>query len=352
MPELLRQQVAAATAAGLPLRIRGGGSKDFYGQSLEGDVLDTRACQGIVAYEPAELVLSARCGTPLRDIEALLARHGQMLGFEPPHFGPDATLGGCIATGLSGPRRATAGAVRDFVLGVKLMDGKGQILAFGGQVMKNVAGYDVSRALAGSLGILGLILETSIKVLPVPAASATLVFDCDQQQALTHMNTWAAAPLPISASAWHAGQLRVRLAGAHAAVKAARQKLGGQLIDAETANSWWADLREQRLAFFAGDSALWRLSVPSMSAALDLPGEQLIEWGGALRWWKTAADATTVRACATAGHATLFRADATTRAQTQVFTPLAPTLMQIHRALKAKFDPAGIFNRGRMYPDL
>jgi len=363
MPDDLQRRVAEAAAKGSPLCIRGSGSKDFYGHAAVGEVLDTRAYRGIVDYEPTELVLTARCGTPLTEIEQLLAQHGQMLAFEPPHFGPGATLGGCIAAGLSGPRRQAAGSVRDFVLGAKLLNGRAQILSFGGQVMKNVAGYDLSRALVGSLGILGVILEVSVKVLPQPAAGVTLQFDLDESSALQALNRWSGQPLPITASAWHAGHLRLRLAGAGAAVKAAQEKLGGERIDAGAANAYWLSLREQRHEFFGmgtestettDQTPLWRLSVPDSSAPCRLPGEQLIEWGGALRWWKTLATPQEVRSVSlrAQGHATLFRAAAPLRASTDVFEPLAPALAQIHRKLKTEFDPAGIFNRGRLYANL
>ena len=205
-----------ASEARTPLRLRGGGSKDFYGQRLDGEVLDTRAYRGIVDYDPTELVITARCGTPLAEIESALADKGQLLAFEPPHFGDAATLGGCIAAGLSGPRRAAAGAVRDFVLGATLMNARGEVLRFGGRVMKNVAGYDVSRLLAGSLGTLGLIVDISLKVLPNPPAEATLSFEMEQATALRKLNEWAGKPLPISASAWRGGTLGVRLSGAAA----------------------------------------------------------------------------------------------------------------------------------------
>jgi glycolate oxidase FAD binding subunit len=336
--------------SGSPLRIRGGGTKDWYGQRLEGDVLDTRAYTGIVDYEPTELVITARCGTPLADIEAALAERGQMLAFEPPQFGTGATLGGAIASGLSGPRRAHSGAVRDFVLGCKLMDGKGDVLSFGGQVMKNVAGYDVSRLLAGSLGTLGLLLDVSVKVLPRAPREATLVFDgVAEIDAIRRLNEWAGRPLPISASCWHDGVLTVRLSGAHAAVDAAIRSLGGDVMS--DCAGFWADVREQRHGFFDGDMPLWRLSVPSTVGAIVLGSAQLIEWGGAQRWLRAPGDAATadrIRATvrAAGGHATLFRGG---DKSIGVFQPLAPAVARIHARLKAGFDPAGIFNPGRMF---
>ena len=353
------ERIRAASAARTPLVIRAGGSKDFYGNATAGEVLDPRAHRGIVAYEPTELVATVRCGTPLAEFEAALAERGQLLSFEPPHFGPQATVGGCVAAGLAGPRRASygplSGAVRDLVLGATLMNGKGELLRFGGTVMKNVAGYDVARALAGSLGTLGLIVEVSLKVLPKPAAEATVRLGLDETTALRKMNEWGGQPLPVSATAWCDGRLTVRLSGARAAVDAARARLGGALVDGDEAAAYWRGVREQTDAYFAGDTPLWRLSVPSTAAPLGLSAEadgaQLIEWGGAQRWLRTNAAAGLVRARAEAlgGHATLFR---TAGERVGVFHPLAPAIATIHQRLKREFDPAGIFNRGRMYPDL
>jgi len=349
--EKLSEAVREAGRSKRALRLRGGGTKDFYGQALEGEVHDTRGYNGIVAYEPSELVITARCGTTLADIETAMSGHGQLLAFEPPHFGDGATLGGTVAAGLSGPRRQAAGALRDFVLGVKVMDGRGEVLAFGGQVMKNVAGYDVSRLMAGSLGTLGIILEVSLKALPRPAAEATLRLELPEDKAIEQLNRWGGKPMPISASAWTGGELGVRLSGAAAAVAAAQKKIGGELVDREQGERFWAGIREQTDPFFRNDAPLWRISVPSATAPLKLPGEPLIEWGGALRWLCTRADARTVRDAAkrARGHATLFRGG---DKAVGVFQPLGPALMKIHRELKREFDPQGIFNRGRMYPEL
>ena len=345
------QRIRASAASMHPFRLRGGGSKDFYGQTLEGEVFDTRAYAGIVAYEPSELVITACCGAKLTEIESAMSEHRQMLAFEPPHFGEAATLGGMVAAGLSGPRRQAAGALRDFVLGVKIMDGRGEALAFGGQVMKNVAGYDVSRLMAGSLGTLGLILEASLKALPLAAAEASLRLELPEDKAIAQLNRWGGKPLPISASAWTGGELGVRLSGAAAAVAAAREKIGGEPIDAAQAERFWAGIREQTDPFFGNDAPLWRISVPSATPPLKLQGEQMIEWGGALRWLFSNADARTVREAAmrAGGHATLFRSS---DKSVGVFQTLAPALMKIHRELKREFDPQGIFNRGRMYPEL
>ncbi|MDB5728042.1 MAG: glcE [Noviherbaspirillum sp.] len=346
-----RKRIIQASAAKAPLRIRGGGSKDWYGQDLQGEVLDTGGYRGIVSYEPTELVITARCGTPLADVEASLARHNQMLAFEPPYFGTGATIGGLVASGLSGPRRQHVGAVRDFMLGAVLMDGKGEVLHFGGQVMKNVAGYDVSRLLAGSLGTLGLLLEVSLKVLPRPVSETTLRFGLGMAEAIRRLNEWGGQPLPISASAWHNGVLIARLSGAEAAVGMAKRRMGGEEVEAD---SIWAGLREQTSDFFSLKDAgsLWRLSVPSHVPPLDLPGEQLIEWGGAQRWLKPEGDieAASIRSAAeqAGGHATLFKGG---DKRAGVFHPLAAAVEKIHRNLKHAFDPSGIFNRGRMYHD-
>lgn len=353
MEQVLRQfreRIIAASAANTPLRFRGGGSKDWYGQALQGEIFDTHGYRGIVAYDPTELVITARCGMPLVEIEAVLAENNQMLAFEPPHFSDAATVGGMVAAGLSGPRRQAVGAVRDFVLGVVLMDGKGDVLRFGGQVMKNVAGYDVSRLLTGSLGTLGLILEVSLKVLPRPFAEATLRLAMSEADAIQHLNEWGGQPHPISASVWYGGDLLVRLSGAQAAVNAAQHRIGGEAV--QNADELWMRLREQRHDFFAfgatDSRVLWRLSVPSATSSIVLPGEQLIEWGGAQRWLKSDADAVLIRSAAetASGHATLFKGG---DKEVGVFHPLAPAISKIHRNLKSAFDPSGIFNPGRMY---
>jgi glycolate oxidase FAD binding subunit len=344
--EPIQQRIRDAAERRTPLRLRGGGSKDFYGNEPRGELLDTRAYAGIVSYEPTELVLTARCGTPLSEVEDALAARGQMLAFEPPHFGPGATFGGCIAAGLSGPRRASAGALRDFVLGARLVDGRGRALSFGGQVMKNVAGYDIARLAAGSLGTLGLIAEASVKVLPLPPAELTLQREAAPAEALEAMNRWAGQPLPISGTLWHGGVLRIRLSGAEAAVRAAVRNIGGEELHG--AGAFWTQVREQRHEFFGGEQPLWRLALPSACPPLELPGATLIEWGGALRWLKSGADPRETARRA-GGHATLFRA---ARKTGGAFAPLDPVLERLHRALKSAFDPAGILNPGRMYAGL
>jgi len=347
-----QETIRAAAAAKAGLRIRGGGTKDFLGHPVEGATLDTGGHAGIVDYDPTELVITARAGTPLAEIEATMRSRGQMLAFEPPHFGAAATLGGCIAAGLSGPRRPYAGAVRDLVLGVRVIDGTGEDLTFGGRVMKNVAGFDVARLMAGALGTLGVIAEVSLKCLPLPKAEATRVLACDAVQAIRLTNEWGGRPLPLSATCHHAGRLAVRLSGAAPAVDAALAKIGGEpMADGAT---FWIGVREQTHPHFAAAAGapLWRLSVKSTAPHADLGGAQLIEWGGALRWLVAGpgTDAAKVRSWAQAqgGHATLFRA---VDKSAGVFQPLPTALRELHRRLKATFDPAGILNRGRLYPD-
>lgn len=348
----LAECIRDAAADRRPLCIRGGGSKDFYGNPPRGELLGTESLTGILEYQPSELVLSALGGTPLDDIEATLHAHGQMLAFEPPHFGPGATIGGCVAAGLAGPRRASSGpshgGVRDFVLGARLVDGSGRLLSFGGTVMKNVAGYDVSRALAGSLGILGLIAEVSVKVLPRPAVEASLRLEMDLEPALERLRHWTGQPLPLSASAWVAGCLYLRLSGSSSAVAEGRARLGGELFDGEP---FWSEVREQHHPFFAARSPLWRLALPARAPALGLGSAEFVEWHGTLRWVHSDQPAEVVRARAAelGGHATLFRGGDRSGS---VFHPLQPALLDIHRRLKAEFDPAGILNPGRLYAEL
>jgi glycolate oxidase FAD binding subunit len=351
----LRDCVRTADHERVRLRLHGGGTKDFYGEPAGGEPLDLRAVRGIVAYEPTELVVTARCGTPLAELEDALAQHRQCLPFEPPHFGAQATVGGMVAAGLSGPRRASAGAVRDFVLGAVLMNAQGELLHFGGQVMKNVAGYDVSRLLAGSLGILGPIVQVSLKVLPEPPAEATVVLQANLRDALSLMNRWAGEPLPISATAWYAGDLGVRVSGARAAVEAAVARFvtqhGAQRLEPEQATPVWTGLREQTDAFFDGEAPLWRLSVPSTAPAFEFPGRQLIEWGGALRWFRTEVDPALVRqaAATVGGSAVLFRGR---DRSCGTFPPLPAPVLELHRRIKREFDPRGIFNPGRLVAGL
>jgi glycolate oxidase FAD binding subunit len=371
----LVERVQQARAGRASLCIRGGDTKAFYGNPPRGEPLDMGSLCGISSYEPTELVVTVRAGTPLAELEAVLAEKGQCLAFEPPRFAPRAnasaagsadpaavpragTVGGMVAAGLSGPSRAAVGAVRDHVLGVTLLNGRGEVLSFGGQVMKNVAGYDVSRVIAGSLGVLGAICEVSLKVLPRAAASTTLRFEMDQASALRRLNEWAGRPLPLHASAWWQGLLVLRLSGAAAAVRAAAQSLGGEVVPPDLAAAFWDGLRDQGDEYFVNARAalddgatLWRLSLPPTAPPLTLDGEGLVEWGGAQRWLCARAPAATVRdaAAAAGGHATLFMGH---ERSAGVFAPLQSPLDRIHRELKRAFDPDGVFNPGRLYPGL
>jgi len=343
----VRARVIDAIERQAPLAIVGGGTKHFLGREVQGEPLALGDHCGVIDYHPEELVLTARAGTPLSELETLLAEQGQMFAFEPPHFGAAATLGGTIAANLSGPRRAYAGAARDFVLGTRIVNGRGEILRFGGEVMKNVAGYDLSRLVTGAMGTLGVILDISLKVLPRPRETLTLVQSLAPRAAIENLCRWAAAPLPISASCIEDEHLYVRLSGTSSALAEARVTIGGEVL--EDADTFWLEVREQRRPFFAGETPLWRISLPP-AAPLDLPGEQVIEWGGALHWLKSDAPAATIRATAAehGGHAMLFRSPARPDSP---WHPLPEPLMQLHKRIKAAMDPHDIFNRGRMYAE-
>ncbi|MGC1175958.1 glycolate oxidase subunit GlcE [Polaromonas sp.] len=358
--QLIIDQVRAAPAAGTALRIRGGGSKDFYGEPPAGELLETAPLAGITSYEPTELVVTVRAGTKLAELETVLAERGQCLPFEPPHFGPGATVGGMVAAGLSGPARASVGSVRDYVLGLTMVNGRGELLTFGGQVMKNVAGYDVSRLMAGAMGTLGLITEVSLKVLPLAPAEATLKFQMSQAQAMAQLNRWGGQPLPLNASCWvddGLPTLYLRLRGAVAAVDAACKTMGGERQDNATVAPDWTLCRDQQLPWFLarGERDLWRVSVPQTAPVLDLPEPPLVEWQGGLRWVRaTPDDGPRLReiAARAGGHATLFIAGGASQIRAERrFDALKPPLDRIHRQLKNEFDPAGIFNRGRLYPE-
>ena len=381
LTEPLSARIRTAADDGTPLAIAGGGTKDFLGRITQAERFDVSTHRGIVTYEPTELVLSARGGTPLAEVNAVLAEKGQTLAFEPPAFGEAATIGGAVAAGLSGPARPYAGAARDFVLGTRVLNGRGEALRFGGEVMKNVAGYDVSRLMTGAFGTLGVLLEVSLKVLPRPARVRTLAFETSAEEAIARCNAWAAKPLPITGACHHDGRLYVRLAGTEGGIAAAADALGGEtgggetvgggIIDGETIDGGtlgsetsdgetgggegldggllWTALGEQTLPFFTRDGPpLWRVSAPPGAAALGIGGDCLIDWGGAQRWLRTDAPAAEVRAAAerAGGHATLFRGGDRTDA---VFHPPAPAVLKLHERIKAAFDPAGILNPGRMY---
>lgn len=345
---LLQERIRAAADSGEPLRINGSGSKQHCLPPVRGAPLDVSGYRGIVEYDPAELVITARAGTPITELEQELAARGQMLGFEPPRFGPGATLGGTVASGLSGPRRPFAGAVRDFVLGVRCLNGRGEDLSFGGRVMKNVAGYDIARLMTGARGSLGVLLEISCKVLPLPESETGLVANMDMATAISAMNRLAGLPLPFSAMAWLDGRLHLRLSGSSAAVNAAAGQL--RLEQDTDTDALWQSLREQQLEFFHNLYPLWRLSLPSTAAIPDLPGEWLIDWGGALRWLKTPAPPVQVITAAreAGGYAVLFGIGDSAASPGILNPPMSTVLSDLHRRLKQSFDPAGILNPGIM----
>lgn len=347
--ELVTRRILDAAGNRQPLRILGSGSKSGLGRCMEGTLLALKDHAGILNYEPTELVVSARAGTRLRDLESTLAEQNQMLAFEPPRFGPDATLGGTIACGLSGPGRPWYGAARDFVLGTEIVNGKGERLRFGGEVMKNVAGYDVSRLMTGAWGTLGVITAVSLKVLPSPESEATRSFELAAADAIRQVSKWCRQPLPISAAAWIDGQLQIRFSGTANAVTAATTRTGGDRT--ENAAGLWQQIREHEHPFFSGDDELWRLSVPRATAWLDLPGEQMLDWGGAQRWLRSTADEHRIRSvvAAAGGQATKFRGGDRSG---EIFHPLPPVLQRVHTNLKQAFDPHGILNPGRMYGGL
>lgn len=342
----LVEQVMQAIRTRTALRIRGGDSKPGPGRVVDATPLDTRSHRGIVSYDPTELVITARAGTTVAELDAALNAAGQMLPCEPPAFAGAATVGGMVAAGLSGPRRPWAGSVRDYVLGCRMIDGNGKHLRFGGEVMKNVAGYDVSRLLAGSFGCLGLITEVSLKVLPKPRATAFLELDLDASRALRSLIDWRRMGLPVAGACYTAATLHVRVEGGTGSVRAAREHIGGVEAD----GSFWGALREQDLPFFSDPRALWRISLPATTPALDLPGDSLLDWAGAQRWLKSAAPVAEIRDLAQrhGGHATAFDS----RSTDEPFHPLPTALLRYHRQLKQHLDPHGIFNPGRMYAEL
>lgn len=351
--EQLQHQIQQARQQQQPLVITGGGSKSFYGNPSEGESLNVAGYCGIVDYEPKELVVTVKAGTMLKDLQSILAEQGQMLPFEPPGFADTATIGGTLACGFSGPRRPFAGSARDFVLGCKILTGKGEIIEFGGRVIKNVAGYDVSRLMVGAMGTLGVLLEVSLKVLPVPEEEITLAMPAHINEALDIMNARAGQPLPLSGAAYDGEAVVMRLSSTEHGIKEARKKIAGDVL--EQGPSFWQELNEQQHYFFGDDMPLWRLSLAPATLHLGLPGSWLFDWGGGLRWLKTDIAPHDVRDAVEAegGHATLFRNSEYWMQQEPfcVFHPLPSALMKIHRKLKAAFDPEIILNRHRMYED-
>lgn len=371
---LFREQILNAAKNKTQISIEGGGTKSWYGNANSHAKLNTRSYSGILEYQPEELVITACAGTPLKEIESALKEKNQVLAFEPPHFGENATFGGAIAAGLAGPGRIAVGNFRDFVLGARILDGKGQDLSFGGKVMKNVAGYDVSRLLPGSLGTLALLLEASVKVLPKHAATTTLRCQIPQEEALKALNTWAGQPLPLSASCWIGsakggdGELTIRLAGAAAAVKAAVPHISSLVmaieVNSEIAEHFWNDLREQKLSAFhnlGADQTLYRLALPAACGPVTINGaadEVVLEWHGQQRWIKAPSDEATFEAMKAlanshGGHATRFRQGANAEPSYQRFTLLSEqahskALEAVQERLRSAFDPSGVFATKRL----
>lgn len=347
----LQEHVAQACANDQPLNICGGNSKSFLGTPSKATELDISAHCGIISYEPTELVVTARSGTRLESLNKVLAESGQMLPFEPPAFAPQATLGGTTACGLSGPSRPYRGAIRDYVLGCRIINGKAQTLRFGGEVMKNVAGYDVTRLMTGAMGTLGVLLDTSLKVLPLPENEVTLVQQTDASSAIEKMQALAGDSIPVTAAAFLNGKMFTRLSGAQSAVIATAKTLGGEL---SSDNNFWSQLREHQLEFFNNPLPLWRISVPALTPELDLTGDCLYDWAGMQRWLFSNEDAHKVRSTveSTGGHAQLFKSDSSLKRDVGVFHPPQPAIMRLHKKIKTEFDPQGLFNPQRMYSDI
>ncbi len=344
--EALADRVRDAAARKAPLKIVGGNTKAFYGRRTEGQILDVSGHRGLIAHEPSELVITARAGTPLAEIEPLLAGHGQRLAFEPLVLGEASTIGGVVASGLAGSRRAFAGAVRDCILGVTVLDGRGRRLRFGGTVFKNVAGFDAFRLMAGAMGRLGVLLDISLRLTPAPRATRSLAFEFDWPQAQPRLTALMRRALPLSGAVHDGERLHLRLEGGETAVAEAAADLGGEAGPPGV----WEDLRHMRHGLLAAPR-LWRLSVPHTSVIDGLEGRWLMNWAGAERWLVSDAPAERIRAAAmdAGGHAMLFRGALDGE---EVFEPLEPNLMALHQRLADALDPAGVLNPGRMYEGL
>jgi len=344
----LQETVVGAYNNKRTLQIIGGNSKAFYGRMPSGEALHVSGHTGILNYEPTELVITARAGTPLNEIKKALAENNQMLPFEPPSFSEAATIGGTIACNFSGPRRPYAGAARDYLLGIKLLNGRGEILRFGGEVMKNVAGYDVSRLMCGALGTMGVLLEVSLKVLPKNEKETTLVKELDEQSALEALVGCCDKSIPLSASLYDGSRLYLRLCGTPNSVATAKQKIGGDNFDDD--HSFWNNINEHTHPFFDSDLPLWRLSVAPHTPSLDIKGKSLIDWGGAQRWLLSEEPTEKIFSSikSTGGHAVLFRNG---DREKQIFQPLQAKLLELHQNLKKSFDPNDVFNVGRMYKE-
>ena len=338
--------IEQANTAQQTLQIQGGGSKSFYGNEISANTLDVSNNTGIVEYEPSELFITARNGTLLSEIEATLEANNQILPFEPPHFSPSATLGGAVACGLSGPRRPFASSLRDCILGVNIVNGKGEYLEFGGKVMKNVAGYDASRLMCGALGTLGVLTQVSIRVAPKPQAEITLALDINQNEALNKMNAWAQTQLPISATYFNNDILHVRIASLEKNIEKIHKQIGGEKIS--SSEEFWKSVKNHQSEFFQTDQPLWRIIMPNNTPPLSINGESCIEWNGGLRWIITTEDAQhiTNQCQAFKGYASLFKANSKPN---DCLAEINPNLKKLHLNLKTAFDPNRILNPGRMY---
>lgn len=346
----IAESVKVAYQKTQPLQITAGGSKHFYGRDIHGETLSLSHHTGIIEYEPSELYITARSGTSLIEIEQTISQQNQILPCESPHFADTATLGGMIACGLSGPRRVNAGSVRDCVLGTEVINGKGEYLHFGGRVMKNVAGYDVSRLMCGALGTLGVVMTATLRLLPKPACELSLAFSLDSTTAIETMNQWANSPMPISASFYDGSELFIRLSGSNTAIKSCKNNLGGEVVQSD--KTFWNEVREHKHPFFADGQPIWRISVPPNTEPLKISGNCAIEWNGALRWYRSDADEKSIRSEAerVGGHACLFRG--TNADSEQIFHPLTQASMKLHKKLKQTLDPACILNPGKMFAEL
>ncbi|MCU7938810.1 MAG: glycolate oxidase subunit GlcE [gamma proteobacterium symbiont of Bathyaustriella thionipta] len=349
--ETLVKQVSSAFKQSTPLKIIAGGSKAFIGREAQGEPLNVSEHKGIVSYHPSELVMTARCGTSMTEIQQTLAENGQYCPFESALFDGAATLGGTLATNLSGPARPWNGSIRDAVIGTRLINGKGEYLKFGGQVMKNVAGYDVSRLQAGALGTLGVITEISFKVLPLPAASGTVVLAMNASEAIKLMNQVSAKAVPVSGSAWLDGNLYLRYSGATKAVDSALKQFktkNFQQLEPQQADEFWSAMNEQKLDFFKGEAPLWRFSLKSNATHLLDDQNWLIDWGGAQRWLRGDFNQSELEQQAqhSGGQVSLFRYG---ERSNEVNHTLSEVQKKIHKNLKASFDPKQILNPGRLY---
>ncbi len=329
------------------VQLHGGNTKAFYGRTIQATPLSLNPHSGITEYEPSELYITARCGTRLSEIEQVIEKEKQILPFEPPHFGTVATLGGAVAAGLSGPRRVSSGGVRDSILGAEIFNGTGEYLRFGGKVMKNVAGYDASRLMCGSLGTLGILMSVTLRLLPKPQNEQTAVIAESSSGAIQKMNAWALTPMPITATFHDGENLYVRMAGPASVIEKCTGSIGGELTD--LGNRFWSEIKEQAHGVFLTDQPLWRIQIPPSTPPLDIAGPCAMEWNGALRWHATNTEASVIRRVANqaGGHASLFRGPEIK----QIFNPLPPAVLELHKKLKRAFDPAGILNPGRMYPE-